>query len=76
MSADPLGPLVAWPVMLLAAWLAGEWVFRRWHLPRVCAYGALGLVLASVGASREVASHASLTFMANVALALTLFEPG
>ena len=76
MSADQLGPIVAWPVMLLAAWVAGEWVFRRWHLPRVCAYGVLGLVLASVGASREVASHASLTFMANVALALTLFELG
>ena len=36
----------------------------------MCAYGALGLVLASVGASGEAASHASLAFMANVALAL------
>ena len=76
MSTDQLGPLVAWPLMLLAAWLAGEWVFRRWHAPRVCAYGAVGLALSGAGLSREVASHASLTFLANVALALTLFELG
>jgi Kef-type K+ transport system membrane component KefB len=76
MSLDQLGPLVAWPVMLLAAWLAGEWVFRRWRVPRVCAYGAVGLALAGAGVSREVASHVSLGFMANVALALTLFELG
>ena len=76
MSLDQLAPLVAWPVMLLAAWLAGEWVFSRWRVPRVCAYGAVGLALASVGASREVASHDTLAFMANVALALTLFELG
>ena len=75
-SPDQLGPLVAWPVMLLAAWLAGEWVFRRWHVPRVCAYGAVGLALAGLGVSRGVAAHASLAFMANVALALTLFELG
>lgn len=76
MSTDQLGPLVAWPLMLLAAWLAGEWVFRRWHVPRVCAYAVVGLVLAGAGLSREVASRASLTFLANVALALTLFELG
>ena len=76
MSTDLLGPLVAWPVMLLAAWLAGEWGFRHWRVPRVCAYGAVGLVLAGIGASRDVASNASLGFLANVALALTLFELG
>jgi Kef-type K+ transport system membrane component KefB len=76
MSLEQLGPLVAWPVMLLAAWLAGESAFRRWGVPRVCAYGAVGLVLAGVGLSREVAAHAAVGFMANVALALTLFELG
>ena len=76
MSWDQLGPLVAWPVMLLAAWLAGEWAFRLARVPRVCAYAVVGLVLAGIGLSREVASHASLGFMANVALALTLFELG
>ena len=76
MNTEQLGPLVAWPVMLLAAWLAGEWLFKHWRLPRVCAYGAVGLMLAGVGASREVASHPSLGFIANLALALTLFELG
>lgn len=76
MNMDLLGPLVAWPLMLLAAWLAGEWVFRHWHLPRVCAYGVVGLVLGGVGASQSVAAHAALGFTANVALALTLFELG
>ena len=37
MNMALLGPLVAWPLMLLAAWLAGEWVSRHWNLPRVCA---------------------------------------
>ena len=76
MNMDLLGPLVAWPLMLLAAWLAGEWVFTHWHLPRVCAYGVVGLVLGGVGASQSVAAHAALGFTANVALALTLFELG
>ena len=76
MNMEQLGPLVAWPLMLLAAWLAGEWVFRHWNLPRVCAYGGVGLVLGGAGLSQNVASHAAQGFMANVALALTLFELG
>jgi Kef-type K+ transport system membrane component KefB len=76
MSLEQLGPLVAWPVMLLVAWLVGESAFRRWHVPRVCAYGVVGLAFAGIGLSREVAAHASLGFMANVALALALFELG
>jgi Kef-type K+ transport system membrane component KefB len=76
MNMDQLAPLVAWPVMLLAAWLAGEWIFRHRNLPRVCAYGAVGLVLGGTGLSQSVASHAAQGFMANVALALTLFELG
>ena len=38
MNTELLGPLVAWPLMLLAAWSAGEWAFRHWNLPRVAAY--------------------------------------
>jgi len=76
MNMAQWGPLVAWPLMLLAAWLAGEWVFRRLNVPRVCAYGVVGLVLGGAGLSQNVASHASQAFMANVALALTLFELG
>jgi Kef-type K+ transport system membrane component KefB len=76
MTIDTWGPLVAWPVMLLAAWLAGEWTFVRWRLPRVCAYSVVGLLLAGAGLSREVANHNSLSFLANVALSITLFELG
>lgn len=76
MNLDLLGPVVAWPLMLLAAWLAGEWVFRHWKLPRVCAYGAVGLLFGGIGLSQHGAPHAALGFMANVALALTLFELG
>jgi Kef-type K+ transport system membrane component KefB len=76
MNTELLGPLVAWPLMLLAAWSAGEWVFRHWNLPRVAAYGAVGLLLGGVGLSQNVASQAAQGFMANAALALTLFELG
>ena len=76
MNLELLGPLVAWPLMLLAAWLAGEWLFRRWNFPRVCAYAVIGLVLGGAGVSQNVASQAAQGFMANVALGLTLFELG
>ena len=76
MNTELLGPVVAWPLMLLAAWSAGEWVFRHWNLPRVAAYGAVGLLLGGVGLSQNVASQAAQGFMANAALALTLFELG
>jgi Kef-type K+ transport system membrane component KefB len=76
MNPDSLGPLVAWPVMLLVAWLAGEAAFRHLNVPRVCAYGAVGLLLSGAGLSQSVGSPAALGPMANVALALTLFELG
>ena len=76
MTEDLLRPLIAWPLMLLAAWLAGEWLYRRWQVPRVCAYGAVGLLLGGVGLSQGVASRETQGFMANVALSLTLFELG
>jgi len=76
MNLDLLGPVVAWPLMLLAAWLAGEWMFHHWRLPRVCAYAAVGLALSGIGLPQNVASHTAQNFMANVALSLTLFELG
>ena len=71
-----LGPLVAWPLLLLVAWTAGEWVFRRWQLPRVCAYGAVGLALSQFGVPQHDGAPGVLGFIANVALALALFELG
>jgi Kef-type K+ transport system membrane component KefB len=76
MSLDLIGPLVAWPSMLLAAWIAGEWLYRHWQLPRVCAYGAVGMFLGGIGLPNMAASHEAQRFVANVALSLTLFELG
>ena len=76
MTLELIGPLIAWPLMLMAAWLAGEWVFRHWRLPRVCAYGVIGLGLSGIGLSQSLAPQAALGQLANVALALTLFELG
>ena len=75
-AVQTLGPLVAWPLMLLVAWVAGEWLFRRWQLPRVCAYGGVGLALSSFGVGQPEAAPGVLGFVANVALALALFELG
>ncbi|HKX40563.1 MAG TPA: cation:proton antiporter [Burkholderiaceae bacterium] len=76
MNVELLGPLVGWPLMLLAAWGAGEWLFRHHGFPRVSAYGAVGLLLSGIGLSQNVAPQAALGFLANAALGLTLFELG
>ena len=72
--------MVVWPLMLLAAWLAGEWAAQRANVPRVCAYGAVGLLLSGLGLSQSVAdvsaSHQALGLLANLALSLALFELG
>jgi len=76
MNIEFLGPVVGWPLMLLAAWSVGEWLFRRHGFPRVSAYGAVGLLLSGIGLSQGAAPQAALSFLANAALALTLFELG
>jgi Kef-type K+ transport system membrane component KefB len=76
MNLDPVGSLWAWPLMLLAAWLAGEWLARHSTLPRVCAYAAIGLAFGGAGLSQSAAPPAALALLADVALALTLFELG
>jgi len=76
MNIEFLGPAVGWPLMLLAAWSVGEWLSRRYRFPRVSAYGAVGLLLSGIGLSQGAAPQAALSFLANAALALTLFELG
>ena len=72
--------VMVWPLMLLAAWLAGEWAAQRANVPRVCAYGAVGLALSGLGLPQSVAdvarSHETLSLLANLALSLALFELG
>lgn len=76
MNIELLGPAVGWPLMLLAAWAVGEWLFRHHGFPRVSAYGAVGLLLSSIGLSQGAAPQTALSFLANAALSLTLFELG
>jgi NhaP-type Na+/H+ or K+/H+ antiporter len=84
MNVGAWAAVVVWPLMLLAAWLAGEWSAQHANVPRVCAYGAVGLALSGLGLTQGVTSHAgshtgshqALGWMANLALALTLFELG
>jgi Kef-type K+ transport system membrane component KefB len=76
MNLELLGPLVAWPLMLLAAWLSGEYVARHWGWPRVFAYAAVGLAFGGAGLSQNAISPPALNLLANVALGLTLFELG
>ena len=80
MDVDAWAAVVVWPLMLLAAWLAGEWLAQHANVPRVCAYGAVGLALSGLGLTQgltsQAGSHQALGWMANLALALTLFELG
>jgi len=87
MNVDAWAAVVVWPLMLLAAWLAGAWAARgrrvggAWaaqlaDVPRACTYGAVGLALSSLGLSRGVTTHGALGGLADLALALTLFELG
>jgi Kef-type K+ transport system membrane component KefB len=84
MDLDTWAAVVVWPLMLLAAWLAGEWAAQHARIPRVCAYGLVGLALSGLGLTQSLASpsdlnrdsQTALAWMANMALALTLFELG
>ena len=76
MKLDAWAAVAMWPLMLLAAWLAGEWLAQHVKLPRVCAYGGVGLVLSALGLSQSLASDQVLSSLANLALSLTLFELG
>jgi Kef-type K+ transport system membrane component KefB len=62
---------MAWPLVLLLAWFVGERLHEAWQLPRVSSYVAVGLV-----ASLFNLPGLTDAFLANVALALVLFELG
>lgn len=68
---------MAWPIALALAWLAGELVNRWLSLPRICAYGLAGFVLATgqLGLLPDPAGT-SIALLADFAMALILFELG
>ncbi len=67
---------IAWPLALLIAWFLGEWLLERWQIPRVTSYVAVGLVGSLINLPGLTTDITGLPFLANVALALVLFELG
>ncbi|HRK37359.1 MAG TPA: cation:proton antiporter [Burkholderiaceae bacterium] len=67
---------MAWPLVLLAAWAVGDVAYNRWHIPRVSSYVAVGMVVGTVNLPNLTPDIAGLPFLADVALALVLFELG
>jgi Kef-type K+ transport system membrane component KefB len=67
---------MAWPLLLLAAWVAGERLHAWWRVPRVSSYVAVGLLAGMLGQPGLNVDQFGFSFLANVALALVLFELG
>ncbi len=67
---------IAWPLVLLLAWVLAERAHELWHLPRVATYVAVGLFAGLVQLPGWTANIAGLPFLANLALGLLLFELG
>ncbi len=67
---------VAWPLVLLVAWLVADGLYARWHVPRVSSYVAVGMVAGAVNLPGLTTEITGLPFVATVALSLVLFELG
>jgi Kef-type K+ transport system membrane component KefB len=68
---------LAWPLAVLFAWLAGEFIHRWTRLPRISVYGLVGFLCAQ-GFPDLFATEAGspVVVLANVAFGLILFELG
>lgn len=76
-EAGRIFELVGWPAVLLIAWLAGELAHRGLGVPRVCAYSLAGIVSSALNTVQaDAETTAALSFLANFALGLFLFELG
>jgi len=72
-----LPPDVAWSLAVVIAWIAGEFVARVTHLPRISVYGLVGFLLADSQAGfLPNTEQNSILFFANIAFGLMLFEMG
>jgi len=67
---------MAWPLVLMVAWFLGERLHEAWQLPRVSSYVAVGLVASLFNLPGLTTEVPGLSFLANVALSLILFELG
>jgi len=67
---------MAWPLLLLVAWVVGERLHAWWRVPRVSSYVAVGLLAGMLGQPGLNVDQFGFSFLANVALSLVLFELG
>lgn len=67
---------IAWPLVLLVAWLLADALHARWQIPRVSSYVAVGMAAGLFDLPGLTDDITGLPFMANVALSLVLFELG
>lgn len=67
---------IAWPLVLLIAWVLADALHTRWRIPRVTSYVAVGMLAGAVDLPGLTDDITGLPFVANVALALVLFELG
>lgn len=67
---------IAWPLVLLLAWLLADAMYVRWQLPRVTSYVFVGMVAGAVNLPGVTTDITGLPFVATVALSLVLFELG
>ena len=67
---------MAWPLLLLVAWVVGERLHAWWRVPRVSSYVAVGLMAGLLGQPGLHVDQFGFSFLANVALSLVLFELG
>lgn len=68
---------LAWPLAVLLAWLAGEFIHRWTALPRISVYGLVGFLCAQGFPDLfATESNSPVIVLANVAFGLILFELG
>ncbi len=68
---------LAWPLAVLLAWLAGEFIHRWTRLPRISVYGLVGFLCAQAFPELFATESSSpVIILANVAFGLILFELG
>ena len=68
---------MAWPITILLAWFAGEFMNYKIGLPRISTYAFVGFILApsQLGLLPQIHS-ATMLLLANIAFGLILFECG
>jgi Kef-type K+ transport system membrane component KefB len=68
---------LAWAAVILAAWVLGEFLRGKWHLPRISTYALVGFICGptQLGLLPDISSGHVL-LLANIAFGLILFEAG